>query len=44
MVNKNEIAGFIMVWSIAMDSQWLAFPGGGQPGEYAWMRDSLPRV
>lgn len=33
-----------MVWSIAMDSQWLAFPGGSQPEEYTWMTASMSRI
>lgn len=44
MVNKNEIAWFTMVWSIAVDSPWLAFPGGSQPEEYTWMTDLMSRI
>lgn len=44
MVNENEIAWFTMVWSIAVDSPWLALPGGSQPEEYTWMTDLMSRI
>lgn len=33
-----------MVWSIAMDIQWLAFPDGSRSEVYTWMTASMSRI